>query len=149
MTSAAPRLVRAAGPTTVLLALGLTVLAAGCGGPTPRKAAKARDRATSAATSARLIAAAWDLGAAPGIYASRAVGEMSTSLAAAESSSVWSALPTRQASTIRRELHTLAAVSAGMDTAIRRNDRAAISDLRGSLLDHGGALDGIVIDTTR
>jgi hypothetical protein len=129
--------------------LVLALALAGCGGPTPKKAARERDRAASTATSARMIATAWDSGAAPGVYASHAVGEMGASLAQAESSAVWSALPAGQDSTVRRELHALATITAQLDTAIRRNDRTAVADLHGSLLDHGRTLAGTPIDTAR
>ena len=134
---------------SIALAVTFTGTLASCGGPTPKKAARERDRATSAATSARMIATAWDSGAAPGVYASHAVGEMSASLAQAESAAVWSALPAGQDASIRRELHTLATITAKMDSAISRNDRPAIADLHGSLLDHGRALADMPIDTTR
>lgn len=147
MAAAAPRFVRALVPQAAALAVALTI--AGCGGPTPKKADDARDRAVSTATSARMIAAAWDSGAAPGVYASHAVGEMSASLAQSERSAVWSALPVSQASAIRQELRTLAVTAARMDTAIRRNDRALVTGLRGSLLDHGTSLADLPVDTAR
>jgi len=96
-----------------------------------------------------MIASAWDSGSAPGVYASHAIGEMSASLAQAESSAVWSALPAGQDSSVRHELHTLAAITAAMDSTISRNDRAAIVDLQASLLDHGRALADLPIDTAR
>lgn len=147
MAAAALRFIPAATPAALTFALAL--LLAGCGGPTPRKAARERDRAASTATSARMIATAWDSGAAPGIYASHALGEMSASLAQSGSSTVWSAFPGRQDSSFRRELHTLATITAKLDSAISRNDRAAMADLHGSLVDHGRALAGMPIDTAR
>ena len=127
----------------------LLVMLAGCGGPSPKKAADERDHAASAATSAGMIAMAWDSGAAPGVYASHAVGQMSSGLAQAESAGVWSVLPVAQSSAIRKELRTLAVVTARLDTAIRRNDRPAVADLHGYLLDHGRALTDLPIDTAR
>jgi hypothetical protein len=143
------RPVRVAAAFAAAFAATITVTLAACGGPTPKKAADQRDRASSAATSAAMMAAAWDSGAAPGVYASHGIGEMSASLSQAESSAVWSAIPARQASPIRRELHALASITANLDSAIRRNDRPSAADLRGALLDHGQALTDLPIDTTR
>jgi hypothetical protein len=137
-----PRLLPAAlaGPALVI---GL----ASCSGPTPRKAADARDRAASTATSAAMVAAAWDSGAAPGIYASHATAEMSASLGKADSAPVWSALPDSTSAAIHASLRVLGTTAAKLDSAIDREDRPGATRLRTSLERHGQELSAIPIDT--
>ena len=130
--------------TGATLLIGL----ASCGGPTPRKAADARDRAASTAASAVMVAAAWDSGAAPGIYASHATGEMSASLWKADSAPAWSALPDSTAAAIHASLRVLGTTAAKLDSAIDQEDRPGATRLRTSLEQRGRELSAIPIDTT-
>ncbi len=132
--------------TLTRLAAGALALAA-CGGPTPQKAAKARDRAASTATSAGLVADAWDSGAAPGIYASDALARMAASFAKDSAAPVWSALPRPTRDPVLHELGILRVTAAALDSAVRRRDRSTVQSLRGALADHGRALTAIEIDT--
>jgi hypothetical protein len=134
---------RRARPVLLVTALAL----AACGGPTPEKAAQARDRAASTATSAGLVASAWDSGAAPGIYASDALAGMAKALEKDSAAPVWSALPGPARDPILRELGILRATTAALDSAVRRRDRPTLDALRGSLGDHGRALTAVEIDT--
>lgn len=129
------------------LVVALALLTACSSRPTPEKAAKERERASSAVTSAGMIADAWDSGAAPGIYSSHAIEAISTKLLEARTAPVWSALPPATRAALTGELATLHGVTAGMDSAIARRDREAAHTLRGALADHGRALAAIPIDT--
>lgn len=101
----------------------------------------------SAATSAGMIAAAWDSGAAPGIYASHALGRISSDAGQAGATPAWSALPPASRAAITRELAALRDVIAAIDTAIGRHDHAQVAALRRELAGHGRALAAIPIDT--
>jgi len=102
---------------------------------------------TSAATSAGMIAAAWDSGAAPGIYASHALGRISSDVGQAGTAPVWSALPPASRVAITRELAALRGVTAAMDSAISREAHGQVAGLRQELAAHGQALAAIPIDT--
>jgi hypothetical protein len=129
------------------LAIPLLLLTACSSGPSPKKAATERERMASAATSAGMIAAAWDSGAAPGIYASHALGRISGDAGRAGAAPVWSALPPASRVTITRELDALRGVIAQIDTAIGRHDHPQVAALRRELAGHGQALAAIPIDT--
>ena len=129
------------------LAIALLLLTACSSGPSPKKAEKERERAASAATSAGMIAAAWDSGAAPGIYASHALERISADFRRTGEASVWSALPAASRTGLIAELEALHAASAGMDSAIVRRDHAAVRALRRALAVHGYALAAVPIDT--
>jgi len=101
----------------------------------------------SAATSAGMIAAAWDSGAAPRIYASHALGRISSAIGQAGAAPAWSALPPASRAAITRELAALRGVTAQTDTAIDRHDHAQVAALRRDLAGHGHALAATPIDT--
>ena len=129
------------------LAITLLLLTACSSGPSPKKAEKERERAASAATSAGMIAAAWDSGAAPGIYASHALRRISADYRRTEAAPVWSALPPASRIALTAELGALRGVTAGIDSAIGRRDHAAVDALRRALADHRRALTAVPIDT--
>lgn len=131
------------------LTIALLVLTACSGGPTPKQAEKERQRTSSAATSAGMIAEAWDSGAAPAIYASHALRQISTNLLQAGAAPAWSALPPAPRTAIVTELTALHGITAGMDSAIGRRDRGSLRALRGRLEDHAHALAAVPIDTGR
>ncbi|MGE5090756.1 MAG: hypothetical protein ACM3OH_01165 [Bacillota bacterium] len=129
------------------LAVALVLLTACSSGPSPKKAEKERERAASAATSAGMIAAAWDSGAAPGIYASHALRRISADFRQGGEAPVWSALPPASRIALTAELGALHGVTAGIDSAIGRRDHAAVRTLHRALAEHGHALAAVPIDT--
>jgi hypothetical protein len=129
------------------LAIALLLLTACSSGPSPKKAKKERERAASAATSAGMIAAAWDSGAAPGIYASHALRRISADFSQSEQAPVWSALPPAARRALTTELGRLHSVTAGIDSAIGRRDHIAVRALHRALAVHGYALAAVPIDT--
>lgn len=131
-----------------LLVLVLLPLLSACSGsPTPKKAEQARERALSAATTAGMIAAAWDSGAAPGIYSSHALRAIAAKLGRSRAAATWSALPAGDRRAIVAELGILESVTADMDTAVTRRDHRAAGALRQSLSGHLRALSTVPIDT--
>lgn len=129
------------------VAIALVLVTACSSGPSPRQAEKEREQAASAAASAGMIVAAWDSGAAPGIYASQALQRISTDFRRAETAPAWSALPPASRTALTAELGALGAATAGMDSAIGRRDHAAARALQRTLTDHGRALAAVPIDT--
>ena len=129
------------------LVITVLVLAACSGRPTPEKAEQERQRVSSAAASATMIAAAWDSGAAPAIFASPALGRISTNLLRTAAAPAWSALPPGPRRAIGTELVALRGVTAGMDSAIGNGDHGSLRGLRGRLEQHARALAAVPIDT--
>lgn len=127
--------------------IALLLLVACSSGPSPKKAERERERAASAATSAAMIAAAWDSGAAPGIYASHALRRISADFRQTGAAPVWAALPPASRNALSAELGALHGVTAGIDSAIGRRDHAAVRALHRPLTEHVHALTAIPMDT--
>lgn len=129
----------------LLIALALTA----CGSePTLEKAAKERERVQSTATSALLLAGAWQDGTAPSVYATHTMQQFSSQLAKVESSTVWAVLPLPTRTRLAQELSSMGTITATMDTAMRRKDRRALDTLRAALISHQQRMSDIPIDTT-